>query len=199
MATSSARYHGASRPRPYRVANETTSTNGPRKPRAKTPARNQAGRDCTCGSQSHAWRDGRTSTSAYGFVATTSSPTTPRASSEPEESEQRPVASGVAVGSERERVASGPNARDGEQLEDGSHPEPERKSASIASEGRGDGQVPAPAAGEQVDRRDHERQERRDQDELDRPAANDSGAQIDVARCALDELGALVEGTKKLL
>ena len=59
--------------------------------------------------------------------------------------------------------------------------------------------MPPPAAGEEIDGRDHERQEGRDQDELDRPAANHAGAEIDVARRPLHELRTLVERSQKLL
>ena len=50
------------------------------KPASKSAARVQNGRPRRCGSQSHACRDGSRKISANGFVAMTSSATTPRAS-----------------------------------------------------------------------------------------------------------------------
>ncbi len=53
--------------------------------------------------------------------------------------------------------------------------------------------------GEEVDRADQERQERSHQDELDRPAADDAGAEVDVARRSLGELEAGVERSDQVL
>src|SRR5918911_1416032 len=65
---------------------------------------------------------------------------------------------------------------------------------------RGRDRQPAPpAAGEEIDRRDHERQQCRDQNELDRPTPKNPGAEIDVARGSLHELRSLVESAEKLL
>ena len=62
------------------------------------------------------------------------------------------------------------------------HHGPESEPAAIAAERRRDADPPAAAAREEVDRRREERQQRADEHELDRPAADDAAAEIDVAR-----------------
>ena len=54
-------------------------------------------------------------------------------------------------------------------------------------------QPPPPAAGEEVDRADEKRDERDDEDELDRPAADDPAPEVDVPRRSPRELDAAVE------
>ena len=56
-----------------------------------------------------------------------------------------------------------------------------------------------PAQREEIDARDEERHEQRDQHELDRPAADDAVAEPDVARRALRELEPAVERAERLL
>src|SRR6476620_4456324 len=56
-----------------------------------------------------------------------------------------------------------------------------------------------PAASEQIDRGDQERKQGCDQHELDGPASNHAGAEIDVTRRPSDELGTLIERAQKLL
>src|SRR4029079_4522928 len=57
----------------------------------------------------------------------------------------------------------------------------------------------APAAGEQVDRGRQEGQEAGDEDELDRPAADDPRAEVDVAPPAGREGDALLERVDRVL
>ena len=59
-------------------------------------------------------------------------------------------------------------------------PEPEREPAAVAAQRRRERDPPPPAAREQVDDRGEERQQRGDQHELDRPAAHEPRAEIDV-------------------
>ena len=148
--------------------------------------------------------------SANGFVAATSSATTPSASSvadvpgelllgsygpvrgepgpgdEPagrrEQDEQGEVraAAGASPARGLERSSGraaplGPGADEGrgQQRTCSTDPEPEAEPAPVGAEGRAvRGMRASPAAGEQVDRGDGEREQHRDQRELDRPAAH---------------------------
>src|SRR6185369_17934170 len=118
---------------------------------------------------------------------------------ETQQPEQGPVLRGPTLRCERKCLAAGPDAEQGEELEDGPEPEPKDESASVAAEGGRNRQPAPPAACEEIDRRDQEREQRRNQDELDRPTADHPRAKVDVARGSLHELCALVESAQELL
>src|SRR5262245_56186950 len=97
---------------------------------------------------------------------------------EAEQPEKRPVPRCRAGRSERERFTAGPDAEESEDLERGADEEPEQQPASVTPERRRDRLTSPPAAREQIDRRDHEWKQRRDQDELDRPATDHPGTEV---------------------
>src|SRR3982750_2449680 len=86
-----------------------------------------------------------------------------------EQAKERPVARSIAVRGERQGGALRPGAGEREELEEDADPDPEGQPAAIAAERGRDGQMAAPAPGEEIDRRDHERQQGRDQDQLNCP------------------------------
>src|SRR5207244_8516411 len=95
--------------------------------------------------------------------------------------------------------AAGPPTGEREDPEDRTAPQPEAETAPVASERRCDAD-PAPAAArEQIDRRCEERQQRPDKDELDRPAAHDPAAEVDIARRARCEGDALLHRVDHVL
>ena len=59
--------------------------------------------------------------------------------------------------------------------------------------------MPPAAAGEEVDGRREERQERGDEDELERPAVEEAGPEVDVGLGAARDLGGLVERAEERL
>ena len=118
---------------------------------------------------------------------------------EKERAGDRPVTRGMTRRSERAIGSSGPEPDQCEELEDPCDPHPETEATPVAPEGWGDVDAPAPTAGEQVDRGRQKREQHRDQDELDRPAANHARTNVDVARGALGELEALVERPEEVL
>ena len=153
-------------------------------------------------------RGGRT-----GSVATTSSPTTARASSAavwPASSSSgwtgrrgssrsratiQPIPARTATCDERRRPASGrprgpvaarrrrpqtPSSPKNDEHR--THPQPEAEAAPVAAERGRDRDPSPPAAGEQVDCGGDEGQERGDQHDLDRPAADEALPEEDVAR-----------------
>src|SRR5205085_6250292 len=106
---------------------------------------------------------------------------------------------GRALERRRTGGAARPGPEDAEELEENAGEEPERKPAAEAAQRGGERDPPPPAAREEVDGGGEEREQRRDQHELERPAAHDPLAEVDVARRALRELEALVERAQELL
>src|SRR5581483_5703270 len=82
--------------------------------------------------------------------------------------------------------------------EEDAAPEPEREPAPVAPERRRDADPAAAAPCEEVDRRREERQESADQHELDRPAADDPRAEVEVARRSGRERDRLLRGPADL-
>ena len=104
---------------------------------------------------------------------------------------QRPAAAGAA----RPRRTTPILRRDEEQQ---ARVAPEEQPAAQAAHRRRERDPPPPAAREQVDRADREGQQRGEQHELDRPAADEARADVDVARRTLLELEAGVERADRL-
>src|SRR5439155_2298207 len=75
----------------------------------------------------------------------------------------------------------------------------EREPAAVRTQRWCESDVPPPATGEQVDRRCQERQQTGDEDQLDRPAADEARAEVEVGGCPLRELEALVQGPERVL
>ena len=122
-----------------------------------------------------------------------------REGEQPEQREHGPVAGGAARRVDGRLRAVRPHAEEREQLEQRARPEPHQEAVAVGAERRRERDAPPPAAGEQVDRRDGERQQHRDQHELERPAADDPGAEVDVRRRALRQLEPLVERAEQAL
>ena len=173
--------------------------------------------------------------SANGFVATTSSATTPSASSAavwPGElllrgrrpraaraARARRASRAAASTARRTRPSTGQCAaardsrverarrrrparrrRSAKEHEDRGRPRARSRAGCRSCAERGRERDPPPAAArEEVDRGDDERQQHRDQHELDRPAADEPLAEVDVARRALRRARALVERADELL
>jgi hypothetical protein len=126
----------------------------------------------------------------------------PAGESEEREHDQRacrPVGGGVASRRHRARRAVGPGAEEPEQLEQDDHPGPEGKPAAEGSQCRRQRNAPPPAAGEQVDGGGEEGQQAGDQHQLDRPAADQARAEVQVARRPLRELEPFVERAEQIL
>ena len=118
---------------------------------------------------------------------------------EAEDRHDRPVGRDGARWRRRDSGAARPRAREREELEEAADEEPEAEAAQVAPQ-RGRERDPAPpATGEEVDGGGEERKERRDQHELDRPAAHDARAKVDVRRGALRQVEPLVERAEELL
>ncbi len=110
-----------------------------------------------------------------------------------------PVGRGGAARRERARCSVGPRAEKCEELEEPDHPDPEEQPAAVAAQRRRQRNSPAAAAREQVDGRGEERKQAGDQHELDRPAADQARAEVEVARGSLRELEPLVERAEQIL
>src|SRR5580765_8796971 len=112
------------------------------------------------------------------------------------EGEQRlrgPVVRDRTVRRDRSARAVGPRAEQPEELEQPDDPGPESQTAPVCAEGRAERDVSPPAAGEEVNCCCQEGQQTGKEDELDRPAADQARAEIEIARGALRELEPLVE------
>src|SRR5439155_24954669 len=105
---------------------------------------------------------------------------------------------GVRLQVERPRGTAGPYVGEGEDLEHRTRPEPEGEPASVAAEGWRKANTAPPAASEEVDDGHEERQEHREQDELDRPAADEPAAQIEIARRVPRKLDAIERDEERL-
>src|SRR6185369_6310630 len=81
----------------------------------------------------------------------------------------------------------GPDADEPKEEEHQADPEPEADPAAIGPKGGHDRDAPTAAAGEQIHRHDGERKQHRHQCELDRPAADETLAEVDVTPAAGDE------------
>src|SRR4051794_34110035 len=103
-----------------------------------------------------------------------------------------------AVECRRPRDTASPGAGEREDPEDDARPEPEGEPAPVAPKGGGNADPPPAAAREEVDGRREIREQCPDEQELDRPAADDAGAEVDVARrpgCERDPLLHRVDGS----
>ena len=123
--------------------------------------------------------------------ASSSRPSTPRTTGE---GWYRPRSAGRGRGS-----PSGKRPELGGDEEQQAGVAPEEKAAAQAAHGRTETNAPPPATGEEIDRADHERQERGQEHELDRPAPHESRSEVDVARRSLRELEAGVERADEVL
>src|SRR5207245_8732753 len=95
--------------------------------------------------------------------------------------------------------AAGPHTDEREQLEEADGPGPEAEAAPIGAQSRYEWEPPSPGSREEIDCSCQERQQTRDQDELHRPPADESRADVDVARRSLCELASLVERPDRVL
>src|SRR4029453_12355157 len=103
--------------------------------------------------------------------------------------DDRPVVSGGRAGGDRPRFTVRKDSREGEEREENSDPAPEAKPADEAAECRTQCDVSSSAAGEEVDRGCEEREQAREQDELDRPTAEERRARPDVRLGAAPHAG----------
>ena len=82
---------------------------------------------------------------------------------------------------------------------DETDPQPEREARPVAPERRRERDPAPPAAGEEVDCGEQERQERDDQDELHRPSLDDARVEVEVGRRVPRERDSLVERAEQRL
>src|SRR5580765_8770887 len=112
------------------------------------------------------------------------------------EGEQRlrgPVVRDRAVRRDRPARTVGPRAEQPEELEQPDDPGPESQPAPVCPERRTERNVSPPTAGKEVNCCCQEGQQAGKEYELDRPAADQPRAEIEIARGALGELEPLVE------
>ena len=118
-----------------------------------------------------------------------------------EEDEREQRRAGPRHRAQRGRMAFGgpPEAQRSEDEEDEADERPEAEPAAIAAESRRDADPPSAAAGEEIDGRRQERQQHRDEHDLDRPTLDDPLPEEDVARRALRERDPLLHRVDRVL
>ena len=105
----------------------------------------------------------------------------------------------VAVDGERSRLPFRERPELGGDEEQQAGVAPEEKTSAEAAHGGTETNAPPPAPGEEIDRSDRERQERRQEHELDRPAPHESCSEVHIARRSLRKLEAGVERADEVL
>ena len=118
---------------------------------------------------------------------------------EDSEGQQGYVAGEARIGRRRSGGSVAPDSEQRECAEDDAGPEPEREPTAVAAKGWSEWDPPSPTAREEVDRSEQEGQQGRDQDELDRPAANDPGPEPDVGGGGPGQGDAFVERAEDAL
>src|SRR5262249_53383418 len=103
------------------------------------------------------------------------------------------------LGVRRPRWAVRPRSERLKTRENDAHEEPEQQPCPQRPRRASEPDALAPAEREEIDGGDEERDEQRDQHELDRPAARDPLVEPDVARGPLRELEAAVQRAERLL
>ena len=123
----------------------------------------------------------------------------PAGPGEQDEGDERRSRPGDVVQRRCASVAAPPEVERSEDEEEPADPGPEAESAAVAAKRGRDVDPPPAAAGEEVDRGSEKRQQHGDENDLDRPAADEPLSEEDVARGPLRKRHTLLHRIQRVL